>query len=117
MTDAIGYLFAQRRPSFLFGNSPGHDGRHCTPCLTKLTAPIKSEQFAHQPRGQARLPDLELDQLELPFLLGWLSRLEVQSKGTVSQVRKAGLPPQLRDEQQGSDLLGFDVFRQPDSDA
>src|SRR6267143_4085680 len=101
MTDAVGYFFAQRRPSFLFGNSPVHVERHCTPCLTKLTAPIKSEQFPHQRRGQAHLPDLELDQLELSFLLEWLSRLRVQSQGTVSQVRKVGFAPPLRDEQQG----------------
>ena len=34
----------------------------------KLQPLIKSEQFAQQPRGQAHLPDLELDQPELLIL-------------------------------------------------
>ena len=46
-----------------------------------------------QERGQARLPDPEVHQLNLITPIKCLSMLSKNTNSRISQVRKAGLPP------------------------
>ena len=56
---------------------------------------MKVERPVEEQRGQARLPDLELNQIELLILHREAFKPGYQLNEMISQVRKVGSPPLL----------------------